>query len=527
LINISILWVTFWVLAGLTYKEPIKPCHAQVITIDSTFTSDAEIYPFSQNDTIYGLSITGEISLLSDTSLVRVILVDADSNEYMAYEAYPLIVTDTSLTITDECDETCYLNEFIPVSIKIHIIEGTFYFESCDYSQEYLENLEILQFQSKRNKDTEKIQNMHQYIQSNGWNWYADSTKFVKQYYFQKRDFFGEKYNLLGIEYYVSGIYNNVLLELIPPSEDLTLIQAFDWREKHDAHIPYTHYWDGDLDNDEQGNGWMTGIRDQNNCKSCAAFGSISSLEALINIYFNYHFDSTEGFRFSEKDAFNCTRYSAGMVGCDCNEAKELITILNYLKDPGVVNEECFKYPDPDYEFCEGIWPDCSYSSKCTTGYITAKISNRITINLAHPPAGMSKQEYLKTMLIENGPLTITVYKLFSSTMPHAVTLVGYDKDEIANQTVWIMKNSWGLDNSNYQFPPGVIAADGYVIAPLSLDPDPNTYSIFNSVYAFEEPVINSPFVDYYVHKYDKDQDGYWNWGLEMPEGWNPPYNTR
>jgi len=32
---------------------------AQTIHIDSTFTADGEISPFSQDDTIYGLSISG------------------------------------------------------------------------------------------------------------------------------------------------------------------------------------------------------------------------------------------------------------------------------------------------------------------------------------------------------------------------------------------------------------------------------------------------------------------------------------
>ncbi|MEA3477127.1 MAG: hypothetical protein U9R60_03040 [Bacteroidota bacterium] len=97
---------------------------SQTINIDSTFTADAEIYPFSPDDTITGLSIGGSIELNSDTSLVRVILVDEDYNEYMVYEAYPMIgsiveslkINDTNyLTVIDieDYQPGIYLFNFI------------------------------------------------------------------------------------------------------------------------------------------------------------------------------------------------------------------------------------------------------------------------------------------------------------------------------------------------------------------------------------------------------------------------------
>jgi hypothetical protein len=63
----------------------IPPMAAQTILIDSSFTSDSEIFPFQQNDTIYGLSISGSVTLSSDTSLVRVILSDNAGHEWMVY----------------------------------------------------------------------------------------------------------------------------------------------------------------------------------------------------------------------------------------------------------------------------------------------------------------------------------------------------------------------------------------------------------------------------------------------------------
>ena len=56
------------------------PLQAQTIQIDSLFTTDGEIFPFGTNDTIFGLSISGHVTLSSDTSLVRVILTDNSGN---------------------------------------------------------------------------------------------------------------------------------------------------------------------------------------------------------------------------------------------------------------------------------------------------------------------------------------------------------------------------------------------------------------------------------------------------------------
>ena len=106
------------------------PVKAQFIQIDSTFTADGEIYPFEPGDTIYGLSISGTVHLFSDTSLVRVILSDSSGNEWMVYEAYPMIVEDTEFEIEEECDETCYLNEFKPFHNLIRLSCGNYLMDS-------------------------------------------------------------------------------------------------------------------------------------------------------------------------------------------------------------------------------------------------------------------------------------------------------------------------------------------------------------------------------------------------------------
>ena len=73
---------------------------SQEIEIDLTFTSDTVIFPFEYIDTISELNMEGELSLHSDTSLVRVILEDDSGVQYMILEAYPLICPDTNFSIS-------------------------------------------------------------------------------------------------------------------------------------------------------------------------------------------------------------------------------------------------------------------------------------------------------------------------------------------------------------------------------------------------------------------------------------------
>ena len=113
----------FLIIVILACINPVV--QSQTILIDTTFTTDGEIYPFSQNDTAYGVRMSGDIVLNSDTSLVRVIFSDKNYNEYMVYEAYPLISSKYSFSVSNVYDETYCLDEVIPYSIRIEIINAS------------------------------------------------------------------------------------------------------------------------------------------------------------------------------------------------------------------------------------------------------------------------------------------------------------------------------------------------------------------------------------------------------------------
>ena len=370
-------------------------------------------------------------------------------------------------------------------------------------------NLDSIQLVNKLIQDSIKVVNINEYIQNKNWQWIANITNKSNQYYKDKKDYFGDIYNMLGIDYYCYGVYHNVKLEQLPLSETTSLPQSFDWREKHDAHLSNSKYWDGNLDNGETGNGWMTGIRNQGSCGSCSAFGTIGAFEAYINLYYNFHADSSDSLRLSERDVFNCSQSTGIHVGCSCATGKYPDKILNYIKYDGVVDETCYPQGNP---FCEVSTnaTDCSSSSKCPSPDYHVRVEGYRSFNFL-TTQGLEREEFIKRKLLEHGPLVIEVGVLFSTEYTHAITLVGYDKSN--GQTVWIMKNSWGTG----------LYGDGYVEAHLFLGTNQFIPCIYNKFYSFDngkpEMLIipsNPPpsFVPFETIFCDRDKDGYWNWGL-------------
>jgi len=478
--------------------------NAQTIVIDSTFSSYGEILPFSQNDTIYGLSISGSINLFSDTSLVRVILSDTVGNEWMVYEAYPMIVSATSFDIVEECDETCYLDEFVPYSISIQVINAEFDFDSVNYSIDGEGDLSELQYQAKRDKDLFKIQVMNQYIINRDWNWTAGVNYFTDLYYQEKRKAFGTKYNLLGYEYYVSGIYKDIKTAEIY-IDNSSLVKEFDWRSKHDADLTDSEYFDENPDLPQVYNGWITSVKNQEPCWACSAFGSVAALEAITNLYFNYHTDAELNIQLSERDAFNCSPFNSQSqnVGCICETGwgKDFESVLDYITTSGIVDEDCFPWKSP---YCVGEIPDCSpvYSQKCSEEDQIVNVKpTGYDVRYKNPPSTLSSR--LKSDLIEEGPLMII--DLINPTASHVYVIVGFGEDETTGELYWNCKNSYGAYAPYHQNSGYISLTHTYLLGHL-----------WNTYYSFQNEIITIP-TDFFGQEprcLDKDNDGYMNWGI-------------
>jgi len=182
--------------------------------------------------------------------------------------------------------------------------------------------------------------------------------------------------------------------------------------------------------------GIMTSVKNQGGCGSCVAFACVGAFEAVIKWKTGATVD------LSEAHLFFCG-------GGDCSDGWWVSPALDYLKNYGTPDENCFPYDGAIYG------NDLPCSNTCDDWQQRAyKIDNWGTVT------GITN---IKNALVNYGPLVVTfmVYEDFyydywpnPNAWPnqvyyysygkeiggHAVVLVGYDDEG----QYWICKNSWG-----------------------------------------------------------------------------------
>lgn len=210
--------------------------NAQTILIDSTFTSDTEIFPFTPGTNIYGIDVSGEVTLHSDTSLVRLILIDSSFNEYLLYESYRLISSSYNFEIINKSDETKFLDETMPYSIEIQLIDAEIIIDSLNLSLSINPSYSIDQKTAKNLLEVQKVENIRSYISENNFLWVADTNEISQLSYDDKKSLFGSNYNTLGIEFYKGGLYQHPYQTFY--IEEEPFVSEFDWRNRHGSNNP-------------------------------------------------------------------------------------------------------------------------------------------------------------------------------------------------------------------------------------------------------------------------------------------------
>lgn len=122
---------------------------AQIIPINQAFSADTVFDPFTGNHAVYSLKISCDAELYSDSSLVRIILIDQSSNHYLVYETYSLIALTDKPSTGGTCDETCFMDGVIPDSIRIDIIDARVTLNILNADTGYIANAPALQAQSR------------------------------------------------------------------------------------------------------------------------------------------------------------------------------------------------------------------------------------------------------------------------------------------------------------------------------------------------------------------------------------------
>jgi len=208
--------------------------------------------------------------------------------------------------------------------------------------------------------------------------------------------------------------YINAKFDPCKPRGDLP--EAFDWRDEIEGGLP--------------------SVKNQGNCGSCWAFGTIASVECNIKIKDGEEVDLSEQWLVScNQDGYGCSG------GWWCHDYFKENGKTDPCGDSGAVLEEDFPYSATD-EPC-----DCPYPHE----YFIEDWA------YVGDPNGVAEVDEIKQAIYDYGVVSVAVCVndafrdydggVFSgptcTSMNHAVALVGWD-DNQGTEGVWFLRNSWG-----------------------------------------------------------------------------------
>jgi len=253
---------------------------------------------------------------------------------------------------------------------------------------------------------------------------------------------------------------------------------------------------------------YISDAKNQKEQGPCGAFAAVAAVEAIAQIYFNKPgttaIDLSESNIYSNNDTCGCPGVGCGSVG--------VITPLNLIKSSGIVDENCFEYPEEplpvqDNRYC---YRDCD-CVMCDNPAYRVFIPHWDTI----PNAQIADNTQLKKAIMDFGPIIVRLEgtglgcRLHSDdpdcekTNEHTVLFIGWETKS-NNITYWIFKDSW--PNRQDFFSDSINVFDWrrtfYRVYPVYNGDTIRCYgsncSLFNS----------REFVD-------NDKDGFYNWGFD------------
>ena len=383
----------------------------------SLITSNSD-YALNMTTPVSGLAVGAEITLSSDDSLARIILVDKNSKEYLVYESFASLNGKSSFSVGSICEETCVLNNIVPDRLKIQTNNATVTISYVNYSTSLNSTLNssgIASYmkQLKTNQVNYKVSQLNKQIKNTGGRWVAGVTSVSNLNYADKKKLFStsdgtpvtDLPNLQGFEYYKGGIFriknsNAGAKSLSTTDSNIIVPNSFDWR-----------YVNGEK--------WMTSVKNQGGTGNCWAFASAATFESQINLYYNRHLNVD----LSEQQIV------------DCVNSSDASDVINQLAGKGytfpisstlITDEKCDTYAQ------RGI----TYPiSNCTLQNICSDWATRTWApsggQMYYPPGShfasrpgaiqINSEDELKKLIITKGTLDSGI-----KAWGHGMELVGY-----------------------------------------------------------------------------------------------------
>ena len=459
----------------------------QSVAINQSFTENAQVDVVKAEaiacavpSVVYGASVDANIELLNEASLVRMVLIDADGNEYMIYEINSLLAENTSFSIADACHETKLLNGVNAVSMRVDVLAATVNVQNASFVTEApvtRSEISALQRQIKENQHQARIDLYNKMIKLKGERWVAGPTEISMKSYQEKKCYYlGGAANPLpntqGTEFYAGGVMpgrtNTPPVEMDMPRASM-FVDTFDWRNRHGATKSSSPYYNDA--NYGSVNGWASRIKNQGNCGSCYIFASVGEAETKFHLYYNDHLqiDLAEQFVGSCSDRYAGRMCSGGMPRY----------VSDFMVDEGIIDEESFEYTASNYTNCR----DSANNPEDHCFFDSYK-------NLKNNE--VEDWEDFKMALIKYGPNAGA-----DLSISHAMTVVGYRQD--GNDLTIIYKNSWGgSGDKGYMYRESPWSNSSWAVFDMTT---PNA-------------IVSDIYDDSDIRCVDLDNDGYYNWGI-------------